>query len=331
MTGRCPAGLLTVIAVVLLIPTSVASQTQGAAADGWAPSRTPWGEPDLQGVWDYRTITPLQRSPELAGQEFLSEEQAAEFERANVGSSLPTWSWWEDRVELTDDSRTSLIVDPPDGRIPTLTPEAQARVAAMATVHRRPPEHPEDRALFERCLVGRASGPPMIPSLLHYDSRVQVFQTPEYVVLFSEMIHETRVVPLDERPHVPPAIRQWLGDSRGHWQGDTLVVETTNFNDQTNYGGWGFGDPYYRIPLVGANMHLVERFTPIDADTIAYEFTVDNPTTFSKPWSVAMPMRRTDGLLYEYACHEGNRGLPGILAAARFEEAAAAGATQGSR
>ena len=254
-------------------PAGVAGQP--AAANSWAPSRTPWGAPDLQGVWDYRTITPLQRSPELAGQEFLSEEQAAEFERANAGSSLPAWSWWEDKLELTDDRRTSLIVDPPDGRIPSLTPEAEARVAAMAIVHRRPPEHPEDRTLFERCLVGRASGPPMIPSLLHYDSRVQVFQTPGYVVLFNEMIHETRVVPLDGRPHVPSAIRQWLGDSRGHWEGDTLVVETTNFTDQTNYGGWGFGDPYYRIPLVGANMHLVERFTRVDADTIAYEFTVD--------------------------------------------------------
>ncbi len=328
MSHRCLAVLLfSVIVVIALAPVFAAAQS----ANTTAPPRTPWGAPDLQGVWDYRTITPLQRSPEFAGQEFLSEEQAAEFERTNGGSSLPTWSWWEAKLELTNDRRTSLIVDPPDGRIPSLTPEAETRVAAMAIVHRRPPEHPEDRTLFERCLLGRASGPPMIPSLLHYDSRVQVFQTPGYVVLFNEMIHETRVVPLDGRPHVPPAIRQWLGDSRGHWEGDTLVVETTNFTDQTNYGGWGFGNPYYRIPLVGANMHLVERFTRVDADTIAYEFTVDNPTTFSKPWSVAMPMRRTDGLLYEYACHEGNRGLPGILAAARFEEAAAAGATQGSR
>ena len=290
MSGRCLVPLSTVIAVVLLGAAGVAGQTQPAAADSWAPSRTPWGEPDLQGVWDYRTITPLQRSSEFAGQEFFTKEEAAEFERANTGSSSPGWSWWEDKLELTDDRRTSLIVDPPDGRIPSLTPEAEARVAAMAIVHRRPPEHPEDRTLFERCLVGRASGPPMIPSLLHYDSRVQVFQTPGYVVLFNEMIHETRVVPLDERPHVPSAIRQWLGDSRRHWEGDTLVVETTNFTDQTNYGEWGFGNPYYRIPLVGANMHLVERFTRVDADTIAYEFTVDNPTTFSKPWSVVPPV-----------------------------------------
>ncbi len=326
MTGRCPAELLTVLAVVALTPVVAAAQSTNATER----SRTPWGAPDLQGVWDYRTITPLQRSPEFAGQEFLSEEQAAEFERANSGTSLPTWSWWEDKLELTNDRRTALIVDPPDGRIPSLTPEAEARVAAMASVHRRPPEHPEARALFERGLVGRASGPPMIPSLLHYDSRVQVFQTPGYVVLFNEMIHETRVVPLDDGPHAPPAIRQWLGDSRGHWEGNTLVVETTNFTDQTNYGGWGFGNPYYRVPLVGANMHLVERFTRVDADTMAYEFTVDNPTTFSKPWSVAMPMRRTDDPLYEYACHEGNRGLPGILAATGFEEAAAEPETPGS-
>ena len=321
-------GLPVVIAVVLLISSPVSGQNRAASE---IPPRTPWGEPDLQGIWDYRTITPLQRPPRLEGQEFFTEEQAAEFEKTNTGSSLPAWSWWEDKLELTHDRRTSLIVDPPDGRIPSLTPEAEARVAHMDTIHRRPPEHPEDRTLFERCLVGRAAGPPMIPSLLHYDSRVQVFQTPGYVVLFNEMIHETRIVPLDGRPHVPSAIRQWLGDSRGHWEGDTLVVETTNITDQTNYGGWGFGNPYYRIPLVGLNMHLVERFTQVDADTIAYEFTVDNPTTFSKPWSAAMPLRRTEGPLYEYACHEGNRGLPGILAATRFEEAAAETEAEGLR
>ena len=321
MNGRCLAPLLAVVAVVLLVPAGVTGQTQPAAADSWAPSRTPWGEPDLQGVWDYRTITPLQRSNELAGQEFFTEEEAAEFERRNTGSTLPAWSWWEDKLELTDDKRTSLIVDPPDGRMPSLTPEAQERVAAMAAVFRRPPQRHEDRTLFERCFMGRAAGPPMIPSLLHYDSRVQLFQVPGYVVLFNEMIHETRVVPLDGRPHVPHSVHQWLGDSRGRWEGDTLVVETTNLSDQTNYGGTAFGDPYYRIPLLGANMHLVERFTRVDADTIAYEFTVDDPTTFSKPWSVAMPMRRTDTPLYEYACHEGNRGLAGIIRMTRFEEA----------
>ena len=321
MNGRCLAPLLAVFAVVLLVPAGVTGQTQPAAADSWAPSRTPWGEPDLQGVWDYRTITPLQRSPELAGQEFFTEEEAAEFEKLNTGSTLPAWSWWEDKLELTDDRRTSLIVDPPDGRMPSLTPEAQERIAAMAAVFRRPPQRHEDRTLFERCFMGRAAGPPMIPSLLHYDSRVQVFQVPGYVVLFSEMIHETRVVPLDGRPHVPHPIRQWMGSSRGRWEGDTLVVETTNLSDQTNYGGTAFGDPYYRIPLLGANMHLVERFTRVDADTLAYEFTVDDPTTFSKPWSVAMPMRRTDVPLYEYACHEGNRGLAGIIRMTRFEEA----------
>ena len=140
MNGRCLAPLLAVLAVVLLVPAGVTGQTQPAAADSWAPSRTPWGEPDLQGVWDYRTITPLQRSPELAGQEFFTEEEAAEFEKLNTGSTLPAWSWWEDKLELTDDRRTSLIVDPPDGRMPSLTPEAQERIAAMAAVFRRPPQ-----------------------------------------------------------------------------------------------------------------------------------------------------------------------------------------------
>ncbi len=320
MNGRCLAPVFIAFAVVLLVPAGVAGQTQPAAADSWTPPRTPWGEPDLQGVWDYRTITPLQRSAALAGQEFFTEEEAAEFEKRNAGSSLAIFSWWQDKLELTNDRRTALIVDPPDGRIPALTPEAQARVAAMVAVFRRPTQGPEDRTLFERCLVGRAAGPPMLPTLLHYDSRVQLFQVPGYVVLFNEMIHETRVVPLDGRRHVPDTIRQWTGDSRGHWEGDTLVVETTNLSDQTNYGGTALGDPYYRIPLLGANMHLVERFTRVGANTIAYEFTVDDPTTFLKPWSVAMPMRRTDGPLYEFACHEGNRGLAGMIRTTRLTE-----------
>ena len=319
MNGRWLALLFIVFAVVWLVPAGVAGQSQPAEADR-APSRTPWGEPDLQGVWDYRTITPLQRSAALAGQEFFTEEEAAEFERRNTGSALSQFSWWQDRLELTDDRRTSLIVDPPDGRIPALTPEGQERVAAMAAVFQRPVQGPEDRTLFERCLVGRAAGPPMLPTLLHYDSRVQLFQAPGYVVLFNEMIHETRVVSLDQRPHVPHTIRQWMGDSRGHWEGDTLVVETTRFSDRTNYGGTAFGHPYYRLPLLGANMHLVERFTRLDANTIAYEFTVDDPTTFSKSWSVAMPMRRTDVPLYEFACHEGNRGLEGMIRTTRLTE-----------
>jgi hypothetical protein len=329
MNGRCVAPLFTVVAVALLVPAGVAGQAQPAAADSWAPSRTSWGEPDLQGVWDYRTITPLQRSPELEGQEFYTEEEAAEFEERNTGSATPVFSWWQDKLELTDDRRTSLIVDPPDGRMPALTPEAQQRVAAMVAVFQRPTHGPEDRALFERCLVGRTTGPPMLPSLVHYDSRIQVFQVPGYVVLFNEMIHETRVVPLDGRPHVPDTIRQWTGDSRGHWEGDTLVVESTNLSDQTNYGGWGLGDPYYRLPLLGANMRVVERFTRVDADTIGYEFTVDDSTTFSKPWSVAMPMRRTDVPLYEFACHEGNRGLEGMIRTTRLDEALAAAEIQG--
>ena len=159
MNGRGLAALFTVVAVVLLAPAGVAGQP--AAAD---TPRTPWGEPDLQGVWDYRTITPLQRSSELAGQEFFTEEEAAEFEKRNTGSATPVFSWWEDKLELTDDRRTSLIVDPPDGRMPALTPEAQQRVDAMVAVFRRPPHGPEDRALFERCLVGRTTGPPMLPS-----------------------------------------------------------------------------------------------------------------------------------------------------------------------
>lgn len=178
MSGRWLGLLFSGAVVVLLVPAGVSGQTRSTTDDPATPFRTPWGEPDLQGVLDYRTITPLQRSPELAGQAFFTEPEAAEFERLNTGSSLPAWSWWQDSLQLTDDRRTSLIVDPPDGRIPALTPAALERVSAMRTVFRRPPHGPEDRTLFERCLVGRGAGPPMLPTLLHYDTRVQLFQAP---------------------------------------------------------------------------------------------------------------------------------------------------------
>ena len=314
MSGGVLAAMSTVIAVVSLVSAPAASQAQTAIADTWTPPRTPWGEPDVQGIWDYRTVTPLQRPPRLAGREFFTEQEAAELEQSGVPRHF------RPGATLTADKRTSLIVDPPDGRIPPLTPHAGERVDAMRAAHQRSPHGPEDRAVFERCLLGRASGPPMIPTGLHYETSVQLFQTPGYVVLLNEMIHEARIVPLDGRRPLPDTIRQWRGDSRGRWEGNTLVVETTHFSDKTSYGGLGFGHPFQRTRLLGANMHLMERFTRVDADTITYEFTVDDPTTFTRPWSVTLPMKKTEGPLFEFACHEGNDGMAGMLTAARLEE-----------
>jgi len=202
--------------------------------------------------------------------------------------------------------RTSLIVEPPDGRIPALTAQAQERVGARAAERRaHPADGPEDRSLGERCLLFNA-GPPMLPG--PYNNFMQIVQTPDHVVVHNEMIHDARVIPLDGRPHAPAKVRLWLGDSRGRWDGNTLVVDTTNFTDKTSVRG------------SSAELHLVERFTRTDANTLLYEFTVDDPASFVKPWSAALPMRKTADQVFEYACHEGNHALQGILRGARFEE-----------
>ncbi len=212
--------LATVIAVVSLAPVAVSGQAQPATADTWTAPRTPWGEPDLQGIWDFRTLTPLERPRQLAGREFFTEEEAAEVAERQQ-SRLATLPFspgvFDDPTTLTEDRRTSLIVDPPDGKIPPLTPEAQERSAAMRAAYLRLDHGPEDQTLLGRCILGRTSGPPMIPSAFHYDARVQLFQTPGYVVLLKEMIHEVRIVPLDGRPHLEPTIGQWMGNSRGRW------------------------------------------------------------------------------------------------------------------
>ena len=201
---------------------------------------------------------------------------------------------------------TSLIFDPSDGRIPALAPEGQKRAADRAEARRQhPSDGPEDRLLAERCLHFNA-GPPLVPG--PYNNYVQLMQFPDHVVMFNEMIHDARIVPIEGRPHVAPSIRKWLGDSRGRWDGSTLVVDTTNFTDRTNFRG------------SSENMHLVERFTRVDADTIRYEFTVDDPTTFTRPWSAALPMSRSKDPILEYACHEANYALADILRGARAEE-----------
>lgn len=317
------------------------------AGKGWVAPRTPDGHPDLQGVWDFATLTPLERPRSLADKAVLTEQEAAAYERrlkelndkdrrdtppgavTDVGRAYNEF-WWDRGKGLNGDRRTSLVSDPPDGKVPPLTPEAKKRAAARAAAIGRLPDatgappdpevavdgtqggvdgrggrgdNPEDRGISERCIIGFNSGPPMIPSA--YNNNFQIVQSPGYVVIVNEMVHSARLVPTDGRPHVSSNIRLLVGDSRGRWEGDTLVVETTNFTDKTNFRG------------TTENMRLIERFTRVGPDTLNYEFTVDDPATFTRNWTVLVPTKRNAEPIYEYACQEGNYGLEGQLSASR--------------
>jgi hypothetical protein len=324
-TGILAAGIaaVTLAPAAGQAPTATAKTT--AKASSWTLPRTAWGQPDLQGIWDFATITPLERPKELAGKEVLTEEEAAEQEEQaaqrrvdrapRAGDTGSYNQFWFDRgTKVIGTRRSSLVVDPPDGRIPPLTPEARKKAEARAAVTRRPAAGPEDLDLATRCILGFNAGPPMAPNA--YNNNVQLFQAPGYVVIFNEMINDSRVVPMDGRPHLAASIRQWRGDSRGRWEGNTLVVDTTNFRDQTNFRG------------ATATLHVVERFTRVAADTLLYEFTVEDPMTWTRPWSAAIPMAKTEGPMFEYACHEGNYGMFDILTGARVEEKAAAQAAK---
>ena len=293
------------------------------AGKTWTAPRTPDGQPDLQGLWTNATITPFERPKELAGKEFFTEKEATEYEKqvlensdrdrrgataeADVAGAYNDF-WFDRGTKVVATRRTSIVVDPPDGKVPPLTPEAQKAAAARAEVGRRPPTGPEDMALPVRCILWPTAGPPMLPS--GYNNNYQILQTPGYVVISVEMIHDVRVIPLDGRPHLPPNIRQWMGDSRGHWEGQTLVVDTTNFSGKTTFRG------------ADQNLHLIERFTRTDPDTILYQFAVDDPTAFTKPWKGEVAMRKTPGPIYEYACHEGNYSMAYMLEGARTQEKA---------
>jgi hypothetical protein len=314
--------------VAWFVPVYVSGQGVPAAAKAatpasknWTPPRTADGQPDLEGVWSNSTLTPLERPAEFAGKEFLTAQEAADYvrrllqvntDRRDGGAQLDLGrsynEFWRDRGnDLVADRRTSLITDPLDGRVPPLTPEAQKRVeATRAWMVEHATDGPEGRSLAERCIVWTTAGPPMLPG--PYNNDVQIFQTPGYVVILNEMIHDARLIPLDGRPHASQDIRQWMGDSRGHWDGNTLVVDTTNFNSEYSFRG------------SDANLHLTERFTRLSPDMIQYEFTVDDPTAFTKPWSARIPLNRTADRVYEYACHEGNYALTDILAGARAAE-----------
>ena len=313
----------------------VPAAARGPAAAG---PRTPWGAPDLGGVWDFRTLTPLERPAALGDKAVLTPEEAAELrntalesrnaDRRDGGARRDVERayndfWWDYGDNLTEDLRTSLIVDPPDGRIPPRADGVDEADQARRAARRRPvrervvigsPAHgPEDLGLSERCMLGFNAGPPMLPSA--YNNNIQILQTPDHVVIFNEMVHDARIVPLGDVPHLPGAVRQWLGDSRGRWEGDTLVVESTNFTHKTG--------SFYTIARSygsGETARLVERFTREDGDGLRYEFTVDDPATFTRPFTATIPMTRTDAPLFEYACHEGNYGMTNLLAGARVQE-----------
>ena len=296
------------IAIALIVPARLAGQTRNLP-------RTADGRPDLEGIWSIETLTPLERPRELAGKEFFTPQEAAEYakrtleegdrDRRDGGADADlrrnyNEAWRERSNRVVPSLRTSLITDPPDGRIPPLTPAAQKIRAARAA---HPPYGPEDLALRIRCI---SRGLPMVPT--PNNKFFQIVQTPGYVVILQEMMDEARIIPLDGRPHADRHVRGYMGDSRGHWEGDTLVIDTTNFIGKDDFYG------------ADENLHLTERLTRTDAGTILYQFHVDDPTAFSKPWSGEIPMMRSAERIYDYECHEGNYSLVDILSGARAEE-----------
>jgi hypothetical protein len=310
------------------------------AQKGAAP-RTREGRPDLQGVWSYATLTPLERPAEFAGRSVLTDAEAAAFEKRTLAiqnrdrrdGEGPTGRgpdgrtdldraynqvWWEYGSKVVGTRRTSLIIDPPDGRIPSLTPEGRKRAEDRRGLWTANGEYEggarglsfdshADRPLQERCLGWTVTGPPMVPGA--YNNNMEVFQTPDTVVIVNEMVHDQRIIPLDGRPQVGSPIRLWMGSSRGRWDGEALVVDTTNFRPMV-------------FRSASAKLHLVERFSRVNADTLLYEFTIDDPATWTRPWTAQIPMTKSREPIFEYACHEGNYSLPNILAGARDQEKA---------
>jgi hypothetical protein len=317
--------------------TALAKTTSGKGT--WTPPRTPEGHPDLQGFWANNNATPLERPKELAGRATLTDAELTAMKKkahelfggngdaafgdavyltvlANVlgtktgfkstdGETGDYSSVWT--IERDWENRTSLITDPPDGRMPAMTPEAQKRREAARAAMTRPATGPADRSLSERCIT---YGSPQL--MAGYQSYYQVVQTPKSVMIMTEMIHDARIIPLDGGPHLPSALQQWFGDSRGHWEGDTLVVDTTNYK------------PRAFMSVSSEKLHVTERLSRSGPETLQYEITIDDPGTWTKPWSLMIPLRHSPEPVYEYACHEGNEGLAGILSGARAEEAAAA-------
>ena len=325
------------VAAAMLSPLSVFAQaprserTDAAGAKNWAAPRTPWGEPDLQGTYSNRTITPFERPANVAGREFFTQEEVAALEKraqeqtGDEGRSKGTRGdverayndfWWDRGTKVTT-PRTSLVLDPPDGRVPELTEEAKKRATEEgkrpafrgAGANGRGTDTWLDRSTFERCIT---RGLPGAMSPTAYNNNYRITQSPGYVAIQIEMLGGARVIPTDGRPHLNQSIRQWMGHSVARWEGDTLVVDTSNFTDKVLYRG------------AAENLHLIERFTRVASGQIDYRVTVIDPSTFTKQWTVAIPYVNTGEDMFEYACHEGNYGMEGILSGAREEERAAA-------
>jgi hypothetical protein len=318
---------------------SILAMTMSQAAEPketkYVAPKTEYGQPDLRGVWNFSSDTPLERPARYKDREFLTREEwleqhqkresrAAENEKEGRGlNNSPVGGYnefWTESLAQTANLRTSLIIDPADGRLPPLQPGIKVSMGGLGpdTPGELPvrfrvggisKDGPEDRGLSERCIMGFNAGPPFMPS--SYDNNVQIFQSKNTVVIMTEMIHDARVVKLDKAPPLDPAITQWSGDSRGHWEGDTLVVETRNFTDKTDS---------FRGAGSGKTLHLTERFTRVGKDRVDYQFTVDDLATYTKPFTALVPMVRADGEIYEYACHEGNYGMRNLLSGERQAE-----------
>jgi hypothetical protein len=314
-------------ALAVLFGAALAAQT----SSGWTPPRTPDGHPDLEGIWTNATITPLERPPQFANKPTMTDAEAAAFEKTSAaeladvdgksespllaaagsngtgGYNILFIDRGSELARVDGVKRTSLIIDPPDGKVPPMTPEARQhfRMEGFGRF-----DTVKDRPLSERCLLGfgSTSGPPMLPVL--YNNNYQIVQTADSIVILVEMVHDARIIRMNAM-HAPPSVRQWLGDSVGHWEGDTLVVDTTNFTSKTHFRG------------TSENLHVIERFTRTSPNTILYRATIDDPTTFTKQWTLEYPFNATKGPIYEYACHEGNYAEADILGGARKKDAEA--------
>jgi hypothetical protein len=357
MTRRCVAftGVVGVVLVVAwLTPMLLAAQAPTAAARTGAPARaegwtakTPDGQPDLQGFWTNSTYIPLQR-PDNVG-EFFTREQALEMMKraaaeeteqtepgtiADVHYDFTQFGLDRNQGGVPMNLRTSLIVDPANGKLPAMTPEGQKRAAARVEARKRQgalTDAAENQPLSVRCILMDRNGPPHIPGA--YNNFYQIVQAPGYVMILVEMLHGVRIIPLEGTPQLPQNVRQWTGSSRGRWEGDTLVIETTNFLDK-RFSGFNANSPMTALQGSSENLKLIERFRRVDRDTIQYSYTVDDPATWTRPWTAEMPWKNSNGPIFEHACHEGNYGLTNTLAGARLEdkkkaeEAAAKGTRQ---
>ncbi|MCY3965338.1 MAG: hypothetical protein OXG83_09870 [Acidobacteria bacterium] len=347
-TTRLRNRSIPVLAALVFLVATPSLVAQEAA--GWTPPLAADGKPDISGVWDFRTLTPLQRPEDQEAT--IDEARAAEIETAAVeraraadapsdpekrklkaGDPVGGYNnfWFDRGARVVEDLRTSLIIDPPNGRLPDTLPDVKRQTRGDDKPIDRPVrlrvggvglDSYEDRGLSERCILGFNAGPPITPG--GYNQNIQIFQSANHVAILNEMVHDSRIIPLDGRAHLPDSVRQWMGDSRGRWEGDTLIVETKNFSDLvSSFSGsvaGAVGDAY--------EMHVTERFRRVDEDTLMYEYTVNDPATFTRPFTARLLMKKGEAL-FEYACHEGNYGLFNILSGARAKEAEAAAATGG--